>query len=101
MGWDIFDPVRATRSCLTPVTAHHKNNTVMVILKEVMEIGIEDNGVENMKQSIQYAVEEVKYLQLLRSHVILSFEKEIVQVVTETRSVLYEMASTEKVIEID
>jgi hypothetical protein len=31
----------------------------------------------------------------------LSFEKEIVQVVTETCSVLYEMAPPEEVIEID
>jgi hypothetical protein len=43
----------------------------------------------------------VKYLQLPRSHVILSFEKEIVQVVTGSRIVLYEMASTEEVIKID
>jgi hypothetical protein len=43
----------------------------------------------------------VKYLKLLRSHVLLSFEKESVQFVTETCSVVYEMASTEEVIKID
>jgi hypothetical protein len=62
---------------------------------------IEDHGVDNMKQCIQYIIEEVTYLKLLRSHVIFSFEKEIVQVVTETHSVMYEMASTEYVIGID
>jgi hypothetical protein len=69
-----------------------------------MEIIIEDHGVHgvyNMNQSIQDMIEEVKYLQLLRYHVILSFEKEIVQAVTETPSVLYEMASTEEFNEID
>jgi hypothetical protein len=74
---------------------------VKLILQEVMEIIIEDHGVDNIYQSIQDIIEEVKYLQLSRSHVILSFEKEIVQVVTETRSVLYKMAFTEEVIEID
>jgi hypothetical protein len=54
-----------------------------------------------MKKSIQDFIEEVEYLQLLRSHVIFSFEKEFVQVVIETRSVLYEMSSTEEVIKID
>jgi hypothetical protein len=77
-----------------------QSQLVKIILQEVMEIIIEDHGVENMKRSIQDVIEEVKYLQLLSSHVILSFEKEIVQVVIETRSVLYEMASTEQVIEI-
>jgi hypothetical protein len=78
-----------------------RSQVVKLILQEVMEIVIEDHGVENMKQSIRDVIEGVKYLQLLRSHVILSFGKEFVQVVAETRSVLYEMASTEEVIEID
>jgi hypothetical protein len=56
-----------------------------------MEFNIEDQGVEHMHQSIQDVLEGVKYLQLLRSHVMLSFDKEIVQVVTETRSVLYDL----------
>jgi hypothetical protein len=50
-----------------------------------MKIIIEDHGVENINQSIQYIIEEVKYLQFLRFHVILSFEKDIVQVVTGTQ----------------
>ena len=54
-----------------------------------------------MDLSIQEIIEEVKYLQHLRPHVTLSFEKEIVQVVTETHSVLYEMAKMKEIIEID
>jgi hypothetical protein len=76
-----------------------RSQCVKLILQEVMEIIIEDHGVDNMKQSTQDLIEEVKYLQLLMSHVMLSFEKEIVQVVTEIHSVLYEMESTEEVIE--
>jgi hypothetical protein len=78
-----------------------RSQLMKLILQEVMGIIIEDHGVHNMKQSIQDIVEEVKYLQLIRSHVILSFDKDIVQFVTETRSVLYEMSSTEEVIGID
>jgi hypothetical protein len=44
-----------------------------------------------MDWSIQNAIGEVEDLQLLRSHVLLPFEKESVQVVTKTRSVLYEV----------
>jgi hypothetical protein len=40
-----------------------------LIIQEVMEIIIEDHGTDNMEQSIQYIIEEAKYLQLLRSHV--------------------------------
>jgi hypothetical protein len=78
-----------------------RSQLVKLILQEVMEIIIEDHGVDNMKQSIQDVVEEVKYLQLLRSNVMLSFKKEIVQVVTEARTVLYEFASREEAIEMD
>jgi hypothetical protein len=74
--------------------SHSRSQLMKLILQEVMEIIIEDHGVDNTNQSIQDVIEEVKYLQFLRSHVIISFGKDIVQVVTETRSVLYEMAST-------
>jgi hypothetical protein len=78
-----------------------QSQLVKLTLQEVMGIIIEDHGVENMIQSIQDIIEEVKYLQLLRSDQILFFEMGSVQLVTETHSVLYEMASTECAIEID
>jgi hypothetical protein len=39
-----------------------RSQLVKLILQEVTEIVIEDHGVDNMKQSIQDVVEEVKYL---------------------------------------
>jgi hypothetical protein len=52
-----------------------RSQLVKLILQGIMEIIIEDRGVDNMNQSIQDITAEFKYLQLLRSHVILSFEK--------------------------
>jgi hypothetical protein len=71
-----------------------RSQLVKLTLQEVMGIIIEDHGVENMIQSTQDIIEEVKYLQLLRSDQILFFEMGSVQLVTETHSVLYEITST-------
>jgi len=64
-----------------------------LIMQEVMDLTIEDHGIDDDAESIEDIVAQVKQVQLLRSHIIFPFENEIVQVVTETRSVLYETAS--------
>jgi archaellum component FlaC len=66
------------------------NQLLKIILQE--DIIFKEGGLDIMDGSIQDVIDEVEELQLLRSLVSFSFKKEIIQGVTEIRSILYEVA---------